>query len=623
LTNPRDFCNIALLNHVAQTKGITLMKANTFSPWLLNLVAAFCLLAAPQAQARFITPTDNVPFRRDLLPIDVETMKQLCGQLTVISAAVDSKNHEQQRTAAQLLALAQALDPVNRQTMDLLDQLSEENTPSIPELAVVAAAKSRAWRTQSWLASDEAGKDGNTLALCLGEVLANVDPDHPSAAGYKKETGPWKNWVASLDEFKPKIEPQITQREESPEETPPEENPKEETSDNKEVVFARNSAVITSPLWLYREETKDYILKLTPISMSTYTDTEHENFRYHLKDFDEERIRPILIEINNSTVPRFREKYHGLPRGGVVHLSFPPKDIYSIRRNGEALSAAAAVLAASSISGDEPTGIVIGIVEEDGKLSLPKNSWELIRSLAACPPTRIVLPKSAEEMLNGLLAMDDLGFFMKHDIFLAANLDELIAFSKKQPDAAVAASLSNFASIREKSTSSIGPFVTNQFVRGRLETIATATPQYASAQFLLLQAKGKRPTELSEKCLAHQIRAALLPLNQITDFYRDDEGHRVTSALVQAAHESARTNLDPLDRIVAADDRALYNEALNLANTARTLARAMKKVSDKGYGVESFGFHDKSFGESIRALRDGLPLMEREIARILGEPVRD
>ena len=600
------------------------MKANTFSPWLLNLVAAFFLLATPKTEARFITPTDNVPFRRDLLPIDVETMKQLCGQLTTISASVDSKNHEHQRTAAQLLALAQALDPVNRQTMDLLDQLSEENTPITPELAVVAAAKSRAWRTQSWLASDEAGKDGNTLALCLGEALAKVDPDSPSASGYKNETGPWKNWVASLDEFEPKNEPQISELEESPEETPEEDDPNEEPSDNKEVVFARNSAVITSPFWLYREETRDYILKLTPVTMSTSTDQEHENFRYDLKDFDEERIRPILMEINKSTVPSFREKYHGLPRGGVVHLSLPPKDFYSIRRNGEALSAAAAVLASSSISGDEPTGIVIGIVENDGKLTLPKNSWELIRSLTECPPTRIVLPKPAEEMLNGLLTMDNLGFFMKHDIFLASNLDELIAFSKKKPDAAVAASLSNFASIREKSTSSIGPFVTNQFVRGRLETIATATPQYASAQFLLMQAKGKRPTQLSEKCLAYQIRAALIPLNQISDYYSDDEDHRVTSTLVQAAHESARTALDPLDRmVVEANDRALYNEALNLANTARTLARAMKKVSDKGYDIKTFGFHDKSLDESVRSLRDGLPAMERKIARILGEQVHD
>jgi hypothetical protein len=93
---------------------------------------------------------------------------------------------------------------------------------------------------------------------------------------------------------------------------------------------------------------------------------------------------------------------------------------------------------------------------------------------------------------------------------------------------------------------------------------------------------------------------------------------------VQAAHESARTALDPLDRmVVEANDRALYNEALNLANTARTLARAMKKVSDKGYDIKTFGFHDKSLNESVRSLRDGLPAMDRKIARILGEQVRD
>jgi hypothetical protein len=49
----------------------------------------------------------------------------------------------------------------------------------------------------------------------------------------------------------------------------------------------------------------------------------------------------------------------------------------------------------------------------------------------------------------------------------------------------------------------------------------------------------------------------------------------------------------------------------------------MKKVSDKGYDIKTFGFHDKSLNESVRSLRDGLPAMDRKIARILGEQVHD
>jgi hypothetical protein len=157
-------------------------------------------------------------------------------------------------------------------------------------------------------------------------------------------------------------------------------------------------------------------------------------------------------------------------------------------------------------------------------------------------------------------------------------------------------------------------------VRARLEGIASEMPSYASVKFLLMQGSGKRPTQLSDLVVAHEIRAALVPLSQIANTYREPNGERnITHVTVQAAHESSRAILDPIERLIPSSSREIYGQAIDLSNTARTLARAIKKVTDKNYEKGVTGFHDKSLGESSRALREGLPVIERRVSRILGE----
>jgi hypothetical protein len=581
------------------------------------------VLASDHAFGNFIAPSDNAPYRRDQLPIDVDTMKQLSQQLSLLCATLPTGDPAAQRTAAQFLALAQSLDPVNRQAENMREIFEKQHDSPVPPQTDVQLAKSRAWRTQSWLATEEAGHDGKILALCLGDVLAQVDPGHTSAANFRSEKGQWTDWVARKEDFEKKDVP-ATAVDEDPDEEMTDEKKTEDENLDQEASFALQTATVATPLMIYNEAAKRYDLKLTPVTMTHRIDSEQTEFRYDLSDVDEERIRPALRSINTRTLPWLKKTVGELPTGGVIVLSTPFKEAYSVRKNNDHLSAAAAVLAHAALTGQEPAGVVIGIVTSDGKLKLPKNGWQQIRSLSAAPPTRVVLPRSAAELLPSLLTMDELSFFMKHDIFLAENIDELIAFSKKTPDAAMAAALSNFAVVREKATSSIGPFVANPIVRARLEGIASAMPSYGSVQFLLMQARGRRPSQLSDLVVAHEIRLALSPLQQIAEMYQEENGEQnITSSSVLAAHESSRAILDPLDRLVPSSSRALYAQATDLSNTARTLARAIKKVADKNNEEGVKGFHDKSLQESSRALRRGLPEIERLVSQVIGDEVQD
>lgn len=596
---------------------------NTIFSLPRQLVAfAFAVLfSLSQASAAFIAPTDQAPFRRDQLPITTETMKQLADDLTILCASLPMEQPDEQRHAAQFVAVCLAIDPGNKFAESLLEKYQLGELPHGPGSAILNDTKARVWSTQSWLASDEAGKDGIALGLCLGDALAKLDPQHPSAASFRKERGNWNNWVAPIEEFTLKSsEENLPHEEEKPAEEVP---PQEETPRDLDASFKLKEAVLSSPLWTYVDgENRVYSFGIVPVKLKTWQDQDYDRFRYNLDNIDADRIRPTLRSINSATVPRLEQTYGNLPKGGVVNLTLPDKAIYSIRFSGESLGAVAGVLAASSLNGEAPTGIVVGVIDGEGKLKMPANAWEIIRLLSAAPRSRIVLPADCAELLSALMLMDDLAFFMKHDVFLASNYEELIAFSKEKPDAKISEALALFAAIREKSTSSIGPFVTYPTVRSRLETIAKDMPQYASASYLLLHASGKRPSQLSSKTLAHQVRAAIAPLQQIVEYYEDEEDYKATSTVIQAAHDSSRAALDPIDRFVASTDRPLYTEALALSNTARTLARAVKKIADKGFDEEE-RFHDKSYSESRRTLRNGIPQIERSIARILGEPVKD
>lgn len=635
-----DFCNIDFTISVIIGERIKIMKK---APRISRALAGLALVTALSSSwvcADFIAPTDRVPFRRDQLPIDVETMGQLSRQLTSLCTTIKADTPENQRVVAQFLAVATALDPVNRQAADLLDSYSQDEAPDVAADTEQTNAKARAWRTQAWLASDEAGKDGQVLAQCLGDVLARVDASHPAAAAHKKELGQWNGWVASVDDFAKSAAADLASHrdeEEMPELSDDEEmddslaDEDSEEAEEPEVEFALETSSIATPLWLLNENTETYTLQVALVSMKSRIDKGDDDdeddekapeFRYHLTGIDESKIRDTLLAINHATVPQLKEKFKDLPDGGVVDLALPDKGYYSISRNGENLSAAAMVLASSALSGEATTGIVMGIVQKDGKLAVPRNAWEMIRMLSSAPPSRIILPKAIEDVLPAILALDDLSFLMKHDIFLADNVNELIALTKKTPDPVILGALTNFADIRSKSTSTIGPFVANPHVSKRLEAIVAAAPNYASAQLLLMQARGKRPVQLTEKMLAHEIRKALQPLSEInTRASANNNKEKITSAEVQAAHVSSRAALDPLERLVASSNRELYGEALDLANRARTLARAMDKVGGKDFYYDEKGFHDKSLSESSKDLQKGLPLIDRRISMILGEPL--
>lgn len=537
--------------------------------------------------AEFVPPAEGpVPFRRDKLPVDVETMTALSRQLTVMARTAAAERHSP-RGVAQMSALALALDPENRQARELIDALKEDKQPSADSPEEVERARNRSWQALAWLEMPEAGPDGQALAACLGDVLVISDPKHPKARDRQAsgEQGLWKSWVADESAFRPKEEerePEMTEKEDE------EEPDSASGGDHKELAI--NELSTPMPVWHYDREFKRMKLDLVPVKLRVRTQDPDDDDDDDGKEGESSPVKHgLVIEVpGEGMTERFQKamkpvevamaaRHGSFPAGKEVKLDLGRID-YSMSRNGLALTGATALLIEGAYTGKVPAATVLAVVDENGKLSLPPRFWETLRALsAASPGTRIVLPDEAVDFLTSLVVMDDAAFFMKNEVLLAGTVDELCDLASPTPKEDIAEGFKRFEEVRKVGQGkALGTFVAHPATQQRLREVAGALPVHASARMLALQGSGSRPRFLQRPILAREVRTALEPLNYLATTQPDD----IEVEDLEAAHKASRERLDGMTGYIELRDRDLHKAATDVADSLRPLARVMEK---KGY----------------------------------------
>ena len=122
--------------------------------WYLFRVAAWLALGtASLSAANFAPPAEGpVAFRRDQIPLDADSMTSLSHTLVTLVQTLDVTTAANRRTAAQMLALATALDPGNGRARNLIGDL-QKNRPSEKSEAgedQIASGKKRVWEMLEW-----------------------------------------------------------------------------------------------------------------------------------------------------------------------------------------------------------------------------------------------------------------------------------------------------------------------------------------------------------------------------------------------------------------------------------------------------------------------------------------
>ncbi|MFC7337392.1 hypothetical protein ACFQY0_09415 [Haloferula chungangensis] len=523
------------------------------------------------AHATFVPPADGpVPFRRDKLPVDTDTMESLSKQLVVLAGASDLADPTQARRAAQILGLALALNPTSQAGLHLAERLKQGQPADAVGSDEMNQATSRAWHLMGWLEQPEAGSDGNALAACLADILTKVDPQHPRAlelAG-KGEQGKWQGWIAAVDAFKNEAPP-VASTNETPE--PPSNN-------DPAVPLKLPSATVQIPLWYTDKTSSKLMLRPVAVQMSARIEGADSNVKVKL-----EGLPPGELETKVSAKLKefLTTRYGTLPKGLMYHFKMAEAIPYGVARNGNAILGAVLVLADASLSGKAPTGMVLAEPDSDGKLKLPAKFWQTIRVLADYEPgTRLVVPAAAKDFMSPLITLDKSSFFINFEVLMADDAASLCDFASSDPPKDVQESHDDFETIRQaRGTRSLGSFLSHDSTQQRLKQVISIFPNHVSARMLALRGTSQWPKRLPREIFAREIRASIEPLRAELQVNNWAE---IKTESLQNKVDACREELATVEKLFGSvgDRQELHAPAMNVTKLISSAASDAKRSTD-------------------------------------------
>ncbi len=515
----------------------------------------------------FVAPAEGpVAFRRDQIPLDAETMAGLSRQLVVLTQGLDGETATHRRAAAQMLALAIALDPGNNQARGLIAGF--EAGKRRPEIDAEQLRKSqdRVKHYLVWLSKPEAGTHGQALAACLSDVVSVFDPDHARGGA---ERGAWKDWIANIAAFEPVAVPEL----------PPQEEALPEVAESG--ILLEHAEVFTV-MWARPVKTKpmDWEQRSAPLQMTAKMRKPHEGGPPPFSISIGPHEGGELSELSQTLVGLLKSRHRTLPAGARVIINSPDLDHQPPPPRRQSISAAAAVLADAAISGREPDAVILGVVDEAGAFKLPARFWDQLQALGAGTGGRLILPTAAAEYLPSMLALEKPQIFFDYEILLAANFEELVALSAKTPDEPAEKWMASFREIREKAdTQPIGQYVANIYVRRRLIDLVQLAPAHFSAKMLAVQGAGNRPVYVTRAVLASELRLAIEPMAWMMKTQLMNRNPEDLDRL-GPTYELCRSQVDRLIRYASKEDRPLLDNVQSMVTGIRTIDRAARTRSD-------------------------------------------
>lgn len=537
---------------------------------LLGLALSLTLSAGT-----FVPPKEGpLAFRRDLLPIDVDTMISLSDELLVLAQGQSLENPEDRRNVARMLAVSSALNPANPAAREAMAKLAGGQALPKPEKRELNRSQARIWHTLAWLQMPEAGADGLALGSCLGDIISLADPDHPRAALWREagEKGSWKAWVADLTAFQ---DAQRAEQKPVEDEKMAPEQPARPPEGG--AVVRLGSATVVTPLWIPGKTPESETLQPTAVRMTAgpapAPAAEAPPPKSMGFQIDHTPENGPILRMKRTLHAAMSNRFGKLPESAQMTLNLGEEVPYLPARDKDALSGAAAVLLGSALSGKEPQAVIIGKIEADGTFRMGFDFWDRLRSISKGPGGRLVIPTEAAEVLPAILALEEPEFFFRYDVFLASNLEELLDRSLKVPGEPVAELLARFQDVRSKSVGqAAGPYVANRFVRQRLVFLANEAPYYASPRLLSVQAAGERPTRLPKKLLAFELQRAIRPIAWI----QGKPSAEIDIAELDKSYELARAEVEKLDRYADSSDKDFLNRVRDMTTTLRAFSRASR-----------------------------------------------
>lgn len=583
-------------------------------------------LAVAHAAGPFLPPAkDAAPFHRDSLPIDLDTMSSLSRQLAGLGIeAARADRSSRRRAGAQLFALAEVLDPANRNAPESARQLAAGAAPTPPAPAQLASARNHAWQVWSWLSNPQAGPAAHAFAACLGDALATIDPGHPKAEALREkgEQGQWSGWIPEVAAYRNadragnQTPPDAADK--GGQTTPPQ-NPAHPPSPAKAARIQLKEASVGAPLYYYDSSSQKTLSGRVPVKMTAWTEEpggEGGGGRFSIRVAGVEDMQR-LASSRDLLLGALKDLHGELPAGGHASFSLGDKLSYPVFGNQDAVWGPAAVLLHAALTGQAPAKdvIVSGVIQPQGKFGLPTRPWERLRMLEQGSSGRLLVPRQAADLLPGLLVLEKPEYFLNHEVLVAGTLGELLERAGTPTEGPLAEALAKFAEIRTVSQGKpTAQFVAHPSTRQRLTEVLQLHPDHMSARMLLLQGSGNRPAKFPTAILAREIRNAVKPMAWV----QSTTVSQLDANKLDATHASCRAVLDALATKVDLRDRPLQDQALEAVNGLRTVAREVRRAGsvDTGNGWDP---RDQLVGPGLRKMSAQYRALMEKLDELTGE----
>lgn len=566
-------------------------------------------LGFPLFAGEFAPPAEGpVAFRRDQIPLDVDTMAGLSRQLETLARGLSAETPADHRGAAQMLALALALDPSNTKARELIADFEQDRHKPDADADRLEKSRARIWQTIAWLETPDAGSHGQALAACLKDVIIVSDPKNPKAAAFREggEKGAWAGWIPAISEYEPK---KLAENEVKP-------SPEPVVEPGPQPAILLEQAEVQAMLWQKTGNgtAAKWFLAPAPLRMTVKKQEPASSPE------DVEGAKPVappfsivvgsgqegsgLMPMANMLRNLLKQHHEQLPRGVRVIINSKEFAISLESGRRQSVSAAAAVLASSAISGREPEALIIGQIDENGAFKIPTGFWDQLRALGKGGGRRLVLPTEAASWLPSLLALENPGFFMEYEVLLASDFQQLLDLTAKKPEGTIGAATAKFREIREKAgTQDVRQYIGNSFVKQRLAAVLQDAPCHVSSKMLLIQAAGNRPTTVMRPILAAELRRALEPMSWIVnapDFNLENIQASDNEKLGQT-YDLCRSRVDGLQRYAEKNDLPMLEQAREVVIALRNLDRAAR-ARGESYIIS----------ENVRTVRNSLRRIAKE-----------
>ncbi len=558
----------------------------------IHLSIILAMTISVSRAAEYIEPDHTTElFQLEKIHLPQHCMQQLGKSLAIIALRKHDSSPIQQQATARLLLLAMQLDPQNKRPQEISQALSAGKNPPTSADHLITKCTADIQNLQSLLSKPQARAEANQLARYLKDACKTLRPD----TSKHQDSANWKGVLPALSAYKTPIKniPQAPPKPNKASPPPPNPTPAkksaprfhlieqsiylpisiEKKNEDLEALLADDQDPEKGEEQEASETVKamtlaSMILKLNPCQPEEATKPFISLSYSDVPMLELDPLIKQLIKGRHSILPHFK---------GVIN--FPDGN----HRSGNQLALAgplALMLEASLANSPLRDDLcLLADINAKGDVIEPDNFWELLTALRQVSHGgRLIVSAESAEIMQQLLVYKEPEFFTQWEVFSVSNIDQALAAAIEQSSADLSKASELFASFQELSSNkTLTQLTADHNIRPALDEMVQLAPEHLSANMLLLQGGGKRPTHLSERALRLELRPLIDELNSGLQF----ETEQPNSDELEKTHEQIRVKLEQLEPLVSRDDDPLYEDTVELVKDLKKLASLRKRIQKR------------------------------------------